>query len=69
LPEALLQSRKSEAGSIARVSAPDVEAIICKALRDALRTDPETAQAGNDIPDHEFISQHVERVMVSFWIL
>jgi site-specific DNA recombinase len=27
--QALLQSRKTEAGSIARVSAPDVEALVC----------------------------------------
>jgi site-specific DNA recombinase len=50
--QALLQSRKTEAGSIARVSAPDVEALVCKAVREARRTDPETAQTGNDIPDH-----------------
>ena len=62
--QALLQSRKSEAGSIARVSAPDVEALVCRAVKEALRTDQETDQIGNDIRDHELISQHVERVMV-----
>jgi site-specific DNA recombinase len=62
--QALLQSRKTEAGSIARVSAPDVETLVCRALGEALQTDPETAQPCNDIPDDELISQHVERVMV-----
>jgi DNA invertase Pin-like site-specific DNA recombinase len=62
--QALLQSRKTEAGSIARVSAPDVEALVCRAVKEAGQTDPETAQTGNDIPDHELISQHVERIMV-----
>jgi hypothetical protein len=42
--QALLQNRKTEAGSIARVSAPDVEALVCKAVKEAGRTDPETDQ-------------------------
>ena len=62
--QALLQSRKTEAGSIARVSAPDVEALVCRAVKEALRTDQETDQIGNDIRDHELIRQHVERVIV-----
>src|ERR1700730_7259569 len=32
------------------ISAPDVEALVCRALREVLRTDHETAQIGNDIP-------------------
>jgi hypothetical protein len=49
--QALLQSRKTEAGSIARfLSAPDVEALVCRALREVLRTYQQTAQTGNDIP-------------------
>jgi site-specific DNA recombinase len=62
--QALLQSRKTEAGSIARVSAPDVEALVCKAVKEARRTDPETARTDIDIRDHELFSQHVERVVV-----
>jgi site-specific DNA recombinase len=31
--QALLQSRKTETGSIARVSAPDVEALVCRAVK------------------------------------
>jgi site-specific DNA recombinase len=62
--QALLQSRKTEAGSIARVSAPDVEALVCKALSEAWRTDQGTARTDSDILDQEFISQRVERVVV-----
>jgi len=58
--QALLQSRKTEAGSIARLSAPDVEALVYKAVIEVLRTD----QTDNDITDRELISQQVERVMV-----
>jgi site-specific DNA recombinase len=58
--QALLQRRKTEAGSIARVSAPDVETLVCGALTEAFQTDRETAQTDNVIPDHELISQHVE---------
>jgi hypothetical protein len=53
--QALLQSRKTEAASIARVSAPDVEALVCKAVREALRTDQETVQTDNDVRDPEMI--------------
>jgi site-specific DNA recombinase len=53
--QALLQNRKTEAGSIARVSAPDVEALVYKAVKERLRTDQ---------TDNELIRQHVERVMV-----
>jgi DNA invertase Pin-like site-specific DNA recombinase len=54
---ALLQNRKGDAGSIARVSAPDVEALVCTALR---RNDP----SGAEIPDLELIRERVERVVV-----
>jgi hypothetical protein len=46
------------------VSAPDVEALVCKAVKEARRTDPETARTDIDIRDHELFSQHVERVVV-----
>jgi site-specific DNA recombinase len=62
--QALLQSRKTEAGSIARVSAPDVEVLVYTAVKEALRPDQETAQTDNDNPNHELINQHVERVVV-----
>jgi site-specific DNA recombinase len=54
--QALLKNRKAEAGSIARASAPDVEALVCLALRN----DPSDAQ----IPDRDLILNGVERVIV-----
>jgi hypothetical protein len=33
IAEALLQNRKSEAGSIARVPAPEVESLVCDGVR------------------------------------
>jgi site-specific DNA recombinase len=54
---ALLQGRAGETGSIARVSAPDVEALIAKALR--------TSSAANcDASDREFIENHLGRAVV-----
>jgi DNA invertase Pin-like site-specific DNA recombinase len=54
---ALLQNRKAAAGSIARVPAPDVEALVCAAVRRQKPSDPET-------PDRELLQRHVERVTV-----
>jgi site-specific DNA recombinase len=54
---ALLQSRKAEVGSVTRVSAPDVEAIVCKAVREAMQTKEET-------PDRDLVMQNVERLIV-----
>jgi site-specific DNA recombinase len=62
--QALLQHRNTESGSIARVPAPDVEALVCGSLREALQSDPETAQTENDIQGPELISRHVERVVL-----
>ena len=62
--QALLQHRKAEAGSISRVSAPDIEALVCKAVKDAPGVDQVTAQTDDGAPDRELISQHVERVVV-----
>jgi DNA invertase Pin-like site-specific DNA recombinase len=54
---ALLQNRKAEAGSIARVSAPDVEALVCDAVR-------QQEPAESKITDRELLPRHVERVTV-----
>ncbi|MCZ8055310.1 MAG: recombinase family protein, partial [Microcystis sp. LE19-12.2C] len=56
--QALLQGRRDEAGSVARVSAPDVEALVLAALHSHAAED-----AGLD--DRELIETHVERVTVS----
>ena len=56
---ALLQNRKAAAGTIARVSAPDVEALVCAAVRRQRPSGPETS-------DRELLERHVERVTVRF---
>ena len=55
--QALLQNRKAEAGSIARVSAPDVEALVAKAVTEALRNNQEMAQTSDFAPDRDLISR------------
>jgi hypothetical protein len=64
--QALLQNRKAEAGSIARVSAPDVEALVAKAVTEALRNNQEMAHyhTSDFAPDRDLISRRVERVIV-----
>ena len=62
--QALLQNRKAEAGSIARVSAPDVEALVAKAVTETLRNNQEMAQTSDFAPDRDLISRRVERVIV-----
>lgn len=62
-PDAILQKRHSEAGSIARVPAPDVESIVIKALRDP------NSDAGNDecpalTDDCDLIEHQVDRIVV-----
>lgn len=54
---ALLQRRKEHAGSVPRVPAPEVEALVCKALR---REDSAAAEAS----DKELIAQRVSTVII-----
>ena len=54
---ALLQNRKDASGSIARVSAPDVEALVCEAVRQEEPSD-------STIADRELLQRHIERVTV-----
>jgi site-specific DNA recombinase len=54
---ALLQNRKDDAGSVSRVSAPDIEQLVYTALREA--------QSGNtETSDRELIRKHVERIVI-----
>jgi site-specific DNA recombinase len=59
--QALLQNRKAEAGSIARVPAPEVESLVCDGIRKQLvemgRTEPAAALAD--------LERHVSRVIVT----
>jgi site-specific DNA recombinase len=54
---ALVQGRASEAGSVARISAPDVEALITNRLR-------ANSDAGDDASDREIIENHFVRAIV-----
>jgi len=60
--QALLQNRKAEAGSIARVPAPETENLVCDGVRRHL------AAIGKEAPtvlaDRELIERHVARVVV-----
>ena len=60
---AILQNRKTEAGSIARVPAPDIENLVCDGVRRHLaasgEVEPPTALA-----DRELIERHVARVSI-----
>jgi site-specific DNA recombinase len=55
---ALLRRRKEHAGSVPRVSAPEVEALICKALRREMMAVEEA------ISDRELVAAHVSNVIV-----
>jgi site-specific DNA recombinase len=55
--QAVLQNRKAEAGSVSRVSAPDVESMICKSVREAVGAEAE-------VSERDLIRQHVERIVV-----
>lgn len=57
LSRAMLEGRKAEAGSVRRVSAPDIEHLVLQALR--AKFEPNSDQS-----DKEMITQHVERVII-----
>jgi site-specific DNA recombinase len=56
LSAALLQGRRQEAGSVERVSAPQIETAVLKALQEHLETD--------QLIDRDVVLQHLERVEV-----
>ena len=60
---AILQNRKAEAGSIARVPAPEIETLVCEGIRRHLAAmgggEPAPATA-----DRDLIERHVARVIV-----
>ena len=59
----ILQSRNADAGSVPRIPAPEVEAIVLEAVRERLTT----GHDGKDstvLDDRALIEQHVERVAV-----
>jgi site-specific DNA recombinase len=58
---ALLQGRKDDAGSVPRIAAPDVEAIVCSAIRKRLSTADTMAHP----IDRELIEAYVKRIVIS----
>jgi site-specific DNA recombinase len=60
---AILQKRTDEAGSVCRVSAPDIENAIVKMLRERLGTD---SKSERPVPadDRDLVERHVERVVL-----
>jgi site-specific DNA recombinase len=59
--QALMQKRKAEAGSVARVPAPEIEALVLDGVRKHLAL-PE--QESTSIADRDLIEGYVERVVV-----
>jgi site-specific DNA recombinase len=62
--QALLQNRQAEAGSIARVPAPEVESLVCDSVRRHLAA-MGRAEPANSLTDRELIERHVARVIVT----
>jgi hypothetical protein len=54
---ALLQRRKEEAGSVPRLSGPDVEELVCECLRRGRAAEPATS-------DKELVTQNVVKVTI-----
>jgi hypothetical protein len=68
--QALQQNRPVDVGTITRVSAPDIEALVVAAVRGYLaeknseeRRKNAIAPSGNDLPDRDVIAGHVVRVV------
>jgi hypothetical protein len=62
--QALLQNHKAEAGTVARVSAPDVEALVARAVEKAVRVNQEMAPTEDESTDRDLVLRNVERVTI-----
>ncbi|MGB6325737.1 MAG: recombinase family protein [Methylocella sp.] len=60
---AILQNRKAEAGSIARVPAPEIETLVCDSIRGHLAA-MDAAEPQTVLADRDLIERHVARVIV-----
>jgi site-specific DNA recombinase len=58
---ALIQNRKAEAGSVARVPAPEIEALVLEGIHKHLAV---TAEPPTAVADRDLIERHVERIIV-----
>lgn len=54
---ALLQNRKREAGTVSRMSAPDIEQLVCDAVRGRLN-------ANDDACDRDLIRARIDRIVI-----
>jgi site-specific DNA recombinase len=61
--QAFLQNRKAEAGSIARVPAPEIETLVCDSVRRHLAA-TDAAEPQTALADRELVERHVARVIV-----
>jgi site-specific DNA recombinase len=61
---ALVQKRKAEAGSVARVPAPEIEALVLDGVRKQLASAAKDLTA---IADRDLIERHIDRVIVKPW--
>jgi site-specific DNA recombinase len=67
--QAVLQNRKDEAGSIARVAASDIEELVIDALRHQIedidrQAVPDQTSPLRELSDRDFVALHVERIVV-----
>jgi hypothetical protein len=60
---AILQKRGGEAGSVVRISAPDIETAVVQAVRNHLDK-RKSGDRPNPTTDRELIERHVERIIV-----
>jgi len=63
ISHAILQKRKADAGSVARVPAAEIEKIVLDGVRKHLAS-MEEANHSTTIADHDLIERHVERVII-----
>jgi hypothetical protein len=68
--QAVLQNRKSEAGSISRIAAPEIEELVVAAVRhQASKFDPsnvadQSSSAEPQLSDRDLVALHVERIVL-----
>jgi site-specific DNA recombinase len=60
--QAVLQRKSNTAGALKRVSAPEIEGLVVKAIRE--RVTVEIGRSTETVDDREMIEQHVSRVIV-----
>jgi site-specific DNA recombinase len=61
---AVIQKRRKDAGSIARVPAPEIETLVLKAVREHLQAFDNAEHPIVAANDHDLIERHVERIVV-----